>query len=107
MAETENTQLVRDGYAALARGDVPAFLDMVADDFVLIIAGPAELPWRAPFAGSRPRQTGSLPWASNWTSRSLTSGPTLRRVTRSWLWCMRRRSCGAPAGGAWTMRPMS
>src|SRR5579871_4227385 len=53
MAEAENIQLVKDSYAALFRGDMPAFLDMLADDFTLVMPGPADVPLAGTFRGKQ------------------------------------------------------
>jgi ketosteroid isomerase-like protein len=50
MANQDNTQSVQQGYAAFARGDVQAVLDMMADDVVWISPGPRNL---LPTAGER------------------------------------------------------
>jgi ketosteroid isomerase-like protein len=44
MAEQDNTQKVQELYAAFGRGDVPAVLDMLADDVEWVLAGPPDIP---------------------------------------------------------------
>ncbi|HEU4589140.1 MAG TPA: nuclear transport factor 2 family protein [Gemmatimonadales bacterium] len=50
MANQDNTLSVQQGYAAFARGDVQAVLDMMVDDVVWISPGPRNL---LPTAGER------------------------------------------------------
>ena len=59
LKETEagNVGLVRDAYAALARGDAAAFAGLLTDDAELEIVGPPDLP----FAGQ---------WKGRWPGRS-------------------------------------
>jgi ketosteroid isomerase-like protein len=45
MSEQDNERVVREMYAALARGDVPGVLDRLAEDIEWKIAGPSELPY--------------------------------------------------------------
>lgn len=44
MLEQENTQRVKDGYAAFLRGDMPAVLEVLADDIEWVVPGPADSP---------------------------------------------------------------
>lgn len=44
----DNVQLVQQIYAAIGRGDVPAVIDMMADDIEIHVPGPSEIP----FAGT-------------------------------------------------------
>lgn len=50
MGETVNVEVIKAFYAAFARGDMGAILDMLTDDVDWQIAGPAEL---IPWAGHR------------------------------------------------------
>ncbi len=50
MSDQENLQTIHDVYAAFGRGDVPAVLDILADDVQWFLPGPVDL---VPYAGSR------------------------------------------------------
>ena len=56
MLEQENTQRVKDGYAAFLRGDIPSVLDALADDTEWVSPGPADVPGTGTFRGKRRRQ---------------------------------------------------
>jgi ketosteroid isomerase-like protein len=45
MSEQDNERVVREMYAAFAKGDVPGVLDRLAEDIEWKIAGPSELPY--------------------------------------------------------------
>jgi uncharacterized protein len=49
MSEPTNTDVVKQGYEALGRGDIPALLDLLTDDVQWIQQGPSVIP----FAGTR------------------------------------------------------
>ena len=52
MAEAENTQIAKDAYAAFGRGDIPAVLELMAEDIEWVFPGPADvLPNAGTFAG--------------------------------------------------------
>lgn len=51
MSEQENTQRVQAAYAAFGRGDVPAFMDALADDVEFVIPYPADVPNGGTFRG--------------------------------------------------------
>lgn len=53
MLEQENTQRVKDGYAAFLRGDIPAVLDILADDTEWVSPGPADVPGTGTFRGKQ------------------------------------------------------
>jgi ketosteroid isomerase-like protein len=44
MSEQENTQRVKDVYAAFGRGDMPALLEVLADDVEWVAPGPPDVP---------------------------------------------------------------
>jgi ketosteroid isomerase-like protein len=50
MSTAENLQLVRDGYAAFGRGDLPGLLSLLAEDVVWVIPGDG-LPMAGTFRG--------------------------------------------------------
>ena len=50
MSEQENTQIVKDAYAAFKRGDIPTILNMLADDVKWFLPGPTDI---IPVAGER------------------------------------------------------
>lgn len=50
MSEQDNTQIVKEAYAAFKRGDIPAILNMLADDVKWLLPGPTDL---VPVAGMR------------------------------------------------------
>ena len=45
MQEQTNLDVVRQGYEALGRGDIPAMLDLMSDDVEWTVQGPSVLPW--------------------------------------------------------------
>jgi ketosteroid isomerase-like protein len=45
MSEQDNERVVREMYAAFAKGDVPGVLERLAEDIEWKIAGPSELPY--------------------------------------------------------------
>lgn len=49
MSEQENVKIVQEILAAFGRGEIPAILDVLADDVLWINAGPTEVP----YAGKR------------------------------------------------------
>ncbi len=52
MSEQGNTEIVQQVYAAFLRKDLPAILDLQADDAQWSVAGPGEqIPWAAPRHG--------------------------------------------------------
>lgn len=51
MVEQENTQRVKDFYAAVGRGDMPAVLAALADDIEWVIPGPPDVPWTGAYTG--------------------------------------------------------
>jgi ketosteroid isomerase-like protein len=52
MSEQANKEVVRQVYAAFLRKDLPAVLELQADDVVWSVAGPAEqIPWAGPLHG--------------------------------------------------------
>lgn len=52
MSARANTEVVRQVYAAFLRKDLPAVLELQADDVVWSVAGPAEqIPWAGPLGG--------------------------------------------------------
>ncbi len=53
MLEQENTQRVKDGYAAFLRGDIPAVLDALADDIEWVVPGPSDLPGAGTHSGKQ------------------------------------------------------
>jgi ketosteroid isomerase-like protein len=53
MSEQENTQRVRDAYATWERGDLPSFLETVADDIEWVVPGPADLPFTGTYRGKQ------------------------------------------------------
>jgi len=50
MSEQDNTQIVKEAYAAFKRGDIPAILNMLADDVKWFLPGPTDI---IPVAGRR------------------------------------------------------
>lgn len=46
MAASNTLQHVQDAYAAFGRGDIPALMELLADDIEWIIPGPTDLPWK-------------------------------------------------------------
>jgi hypothetical protein len=52
MGEKENVQMVQQAYAAFGRGDIPAILNMVANNSEVTHQGPENnLPWARPYRG--------------------------------------------------------
>lgn len=51
MAEPENIQRAKDGYAAILRGDIPGLMEMLADDIEWVDPGPSDLPWPGVYHG--------------------------------------------------------
>lgn len=51
MSEQENLQRVQGAYAAFGRGDIPAFMDILADDIEWVLPGPADVPLFGTFRG--------------------------------------------------------
>jgi ketosteroid isomerase-like protein len=49
MSDQANVGVVQQGYEALGRGDIPALLDLMADDVEWTLQGPPVIPW----AGTR------------------------------------------------------
>ena len=49
MSDQANVGVVQQGYEALGRGDIPALLDLMADDVDWTLQGPSVIPW----AGTR------------------------------------------------------
>ncbi len=49
MSDQANVGVVQQGYEALGRGDIPALLDLMADDVEWTLQGPSVIPW----AGTR------------------------------------------------------
>lgn len=47
----DNVQLVQQIYAAIGRGDVPAVIDMMADDIEIHVPGPSEIPFAGTYRG--------------------------------------------------------
>lgn len=58
MSEQENVQLVQAGYAAFGRGDIPAFMDTLADDIEWVLPGSADVPLFGTFRGKAGVQEG-------------------------------------------------
>ncbi|MDB5058850.1 MAG: nuclear transport factor 2 family protein [Chloroflexi bacterium] len=57
MLEQENTQRVKDIYAAFGRGDMPTLLEALADDVEWVVAGPSDLPTSGMRRGKQAVQT--------------------------------------------------
>lgn len=59
MAEQENVRIVQEAYAAFGRGDIPAVLNVFADDMEYFVPGPTDI---IPTAGQRrdPEQVAQL-----------------------------------------------
>ena len=53
MSEQQNTQRVKEVYAAFVRGDIPAVLEALADDVEWVSPGPSDLPWAGTFRGKQ------------------------------------------------------
>jgi uncharacterized protein len=53
MLEQENIQRVKDGYAAFLRGDMPAVLEVLADDIEWVVSGPSDLPGAGTHSGKQ------------------------------------------------------
>jgi ketosteroid isomerase-like protein len=53
MSERENTQRVKEVYAAFVRGDIPTVLEALADDIEWVSPGPSDLPWAGTFRGKQ------------------------------------------------------
>ncbi len=51
MSEQENVQDVQAAYAAFGRGDIPGFMDILADDIEWVLLGPADVPLFGTFRG--------------------------------------------------------
>jgi ketosteroid isomerase-like protein len=51
MSEQENLRLIKNAYAAFARGDIPAVLQVLADDVEWRTDGPPEIPYAGTFRG--------------------------------------------------------
>lgn len=70
MSEQDNTQVIKDIYAAFGRGDIPAILEALADDAQLHHAGaPGTTPWT-----SR-THTGREQWAQFFSDLAETQEP--------------------------------
>jgi len=50
MSEQDNTQIVKEAYAAFKRGDIPSILNMLSDDVNWFLPGPTDI---VPVAGMR------------------------------------------------------
>jgi ketosteroid isomerase-like protein len=50
VSQEQNTRLVQDAYAAFQRGDIPALLNLLADDVSWFVPGPKDI---IPFLGQR------------------------------------------------------
>jgi ketosteroid isomerase-like protein len=53
MLEQENTQKIKDLYAAFGRGDLPAALETLADDVEWVLPGPADFPMAGTYRGKQ------------------------------------------------------
>jgi ketosteroid isomerase-like protein len=53
MSEQENTQRVKDIYAAFGLGNLPALLDVLADDVEWVAPGPADVPTAGTYRGKQ------------------------------------------------------
>ncbi|MEO7658452.1 MAG: nuclear transport factor 2 family protein [Pyrinomonadaceae bacterium] len=51
MSEKANLEIMKEAYAAFARGDIPVVLSVEDPDTELEIAGPREIPWAGSFRG--------------------------------------------------------
>lgn len=51
MANRTNTAIVKEGYAAIGRGDIPSLLNMMAEDIEIRFPGPSEIPFAGTFRG--------------------------------------------------------
>lgn len=51
MSEQENLQHARGVYAAFGRGDIPAFMESLADDVEWLLPGPADVPLFGTYRG--------------------------------------------------------
>lgn len=51
MSEQENVQRAQAAYAAFGRGDIPAFMDALADNVEWVLPGPADVPLFGTFRG--------------------------------------------------------
>ena len=51
MSEHTNAEVIRQAYEAFGRGDVPAVLDLLADDVDWTLQGPSVIPWAGPRRG--------------------------------------------------------
>ena len=56
MSETENVSVVRKAFEAFGSADVPAFMELLAEDVEWLIAGPSTVP----YAGQRHGREGVL-----------------------------------------------
>jgi ketosteroid isomerase-like protein len=49
----QNTQRAKDGYAAFMRGDIPAVLELLADDTEWVVPGPSDIPMAGAHQGKQ------------------------------------------------------
>ena len=56
MSDRTNVDVVQRLYEAVGRGDIPALLDLLADDVEWSLQGPSVIPWAASGA-SKPRSS--------------------------------------------------
>jgi uncharacterized protein len=69
MSEHEHVRLVQAAYAAFGRGDMPAFMDALADDVEWVSPGTADLPFVGTFRGKAAVMEGFGQYGSNWQIR--------------------------------------
>ena len=53
MVEQENSETIKNLYAAFGRGDVPSVLDAFSDDVVFVLPGPADIPMSGTYRGKQ------------------------------------------------------
>lgn len=51
MSDKTNLEIMKEGYAAFGRGDIPAILAIFGPGADLEIAGPKEIPWAGKYRG--------------------------------------------------------
>ena len=51
MSEQQNLQVIRDAYAAFSRGDIESVLNVLTDDVVWELPGPAQIPYAGVYNG--------------------------------------------------------